>query len=1050
MTGLTTGAKFVVDAVSDKRYKKFQHVRKIYRARYIEGSAAGEDTLLRNLGFQRMLHKLLRILVKRVRRQLRRERARENIYTLSLFAEDLDFPVNSDFCDLLHYDGVNDLFASLLRLLASKQHVKADEKFYIDMGIHVPSLVRNRFKIGGNWTRKKLADAPGEKKTVLQIPSSEKFKDCCLLQALVLGKEYAAQREHSSAGEPVTSKKAALTSSKPRKRFTENWTVLRYLNSSGTRGKKALKRLDDLCDAALHRFGVEPERLVNCDPHEVVEALEKFRCQIVLYAEHLGYREVFRCPSVIDYSLPLVEVLATSGKEGEDSVKHAALFLNRTSFFTKFLDLKTSACLHCNKFKYHQFQYAHNCPNSPPRCQSCRRVIAKSPHSIWDGKVCSGVRNTAEYVSDFVCKKCERACADASCRTHHNSFCKSNAAKCPDCKGMYRKGEEEHTCNSTFCRNCHKRYVPSLENEHRCQMHKPKPQKQVDRLGFFDYETVNTETDGHQVNAVGFSWETWQNPGVFSEVYFYDDDMNHPEDGEILHEVYKNNYWSGKFPFVYHKEGRVNKTCQEQVPKKADQDAEDQDSSDDPDSSGDEEFEVEEATKEVEEDDEDSDEAEYEIRERGFESEGDGSPPRKKARGGKSALEKFCAFLLSSGLFEGFTILAHNSSRFDSILTLKELLSKGVRVGPMFDGNKAIMLTIYSHAIRIIDSYRYIKLPLSKFPERFPSLKAEEGLQSKGTFPYMMNSPSEYEYEGPVPPKEKFVDAFSSEKAAAAAEAFILQCRDEGHVWNFKAEIDKYLKLDVRLLRGGCLAYVKEFCDFQEELKHDCTLTDYELTLGNFHPFSRPYFTSSSVVHALWRFYEMRDGDIYLVKNQRNARKTSKYEREWLAFEAEKNNSWIRTAFNHRDGQKRIGRYYVDGYRPFPTVKVYEFNGCFYHFHQMERADCRKNLHCFPDDPHPFSGTNQKAYQSWKTKKEYLEGQMNLEVETKWECDYIEERESDPELVEFLKKYYEDGRPEERLRLRTGLRGGRVESFALLYDAKKCVGRKLYYIDINR
>jgi len=67
----------------------------------------------------------------------------------------------------------------------------------------------------------------------------------------------------------------------------------------------------------------------------------------------------------------------------------------------------------------------------------------------------------------------------------------------------------------------------------------------------------------------------------------------------------------------------------------------------------------------------------------------------------------------------------------------------------------------------------------------------------------------------------------------------------------------------------------------------------------------------------------------------------------------------------------------------------------------------------------------------------------------KWECEYQRERTSDETLKIFIEDYYRHGRPRDRLCLREGLRGGRTETFRMLFNQTDLPDRRLYYIDKN-
>ncbi len=78
-------------------------------------------------------------------------------------------------------------------------------------------------------------------------------------------------------------------------------------------------------------------------------------------------------------------------------------------------------------------------------------------------------------------------------------------------------------------------------SKHLCWMGAPKPPRFYRRLLFFDVESQLRKNNLHHVNSVGVTWEV--RPGVFSEVLFFADEMQHPEDGVVKHEVYEFQYW---------------------------------------------------------------------------------------------------------------------------------------------------------------------------------------------------------------------------------------------------------------------------------------------------------------------------------------------------------------------------------------------------------------------------------------------------------------------------------------------------------------------------
>jgi hypothetical protein len=94
---------------------------------------------------------------------------------------------------------------------------------------------------------------------------------------------------------------------------------------------------------------------------------------------------------------------------------------------------------------------------------------------------------------------------------------------------------------------------------------------------------------------------------------------------------------------------------------------------------------------------------------------------RVERAGDDKALVKFVKFALSPQM-KHTTFIAHNSAKFDGILLIEILLKLNVKVETVFDGQKLLCLKVPINDIRFIDSFRYIKSALEKFPSRFPDM----------------------------------------------------------------------------------------------------------------------------------------------------------------------------------------------------------------------------------------------------------------------------------------------------------------------------------------
>jgi hypothetical protein len=427
---------------------------------------------------------------------------------------------------------------------------------------------------------------------------------------------------------------------------------------------------------------------------------------------------------------------------------------------------------------------------------------------------------------------------------------------------------------------------------------------------------------------------------------------------------------------------------------------------------------------------------------------------RRERAGEDKALVKFIRFALSPSM-KHTTFIAHNSAKFDAILLVEIFLKLNVRVETVFDGQKLLCLKVPMNDIRFIDSFRYIKTALEKFPSRFPDMtdptknkqhskgemeeEDEEGSLAKGMFPYKANRPEFYEYEGPVPSVDYFVDEFTSESKKRQAEAFV---RDFKNVWNFQKQLHTYLMSDVRLLRNGCLSLIEEFFTFQKELSPTGPL---------FHPFNSPFFTLPSYVHAVWRYFGMSEASLYLIADPTNARKSSRQEMEWLDYQQHLlPGDWtIQTASNDIRGQAKRGPFFVDGWcRENGTA--YEFLGCIVHGHNVERGNCPLTRHLREDQKNPFGRVYSDVHREWMDRKRELLAMSDCRsVVYIWECQWKKMKKEDELVRQFIQERKRTCRdkPFERLAVRQALRGGRVEPYRLVWTRQTCPNRRLAYVD---
>jgi hypothetical protein len=425
-----------------------------------------------------------------------------------------------------------------------------------------------------------------------------------------------------------------------------------------------------------------------------------------------------------------------------------------------------------------------------------------------------------------------------------------------------------------------------------------------------------------------------------------------------------------------------------------------------------------------------------------------------------TALDKFLNFILQPK-FAYYTFIAHYGQAFDCILLLNRLLKRQIQCEPIFEGNKAILIRLPQFHMRFVDSHRYIKSPLDKFPSRFPKISSllPLGEAAKGVFPYRFNRPENYFYVGPLPDKAEFVDDFASSSKVAKVEKF-LNGWPQDKMYDFQSELHLYLQADIKVLMAGVSCLLQEFYQFQAELQ--MKKKDEEKIF--FHCFATPFLTLPQFLHSLWRTFGMHY-KLYLLSDQTLARKDGIGELEWLAYEQENmpEGQMIRTARSHPQGQQRMGPFTLDGYwlreggdgggggggAGRRLERAWEFLGCAVHCHWLVKSSCPLTRGMRATDKNPFGEAPWQVMQRFRRKERFL-SEQGIHLTYVWECTWEEAKKRDPRIELFLTRWRDDALlPRRRLAAREGLRGGRCETFRLLFDLNQNPDRKMFYIDKN-
>ena len=252
---------------------------------------------------------------------------------------------------------------------------------------------------------------------------------------------------------------------------------------------------------------------------------------------------------------------------------------------------------------------------------------------------------------------------------------------------------------------------------------------------------------------------------------------------------------------------------------------------------------------------------------------------------------------------------------------VRHLLKSGINPKMTMNGGKILGMKVEDGLdITIRDSLNFNPQSLAKWPETF----GLEGV-SKGTFPHRFNRPENWNKVVQYPGKNEF--GYETMKAKEKAEFDRWYEEDKtakNGLYDFQAEFVRYCSMDVTVLRKCCLLYRELFIDISNGI---C-----------------PFVSSMTVAglcNRFWRTKILEKNQIGLIPvNGFKSRPQSVKAMKWLNFLADDETIEIQ----HRDsgGEKKIGRYYVDGFCE-ETNTVYEFYGCWW-VYDVPGPDCTSSI----------------------------------------------------------------------------------------------------------
>jgi G:T-mismatch repair DNA endonuclease (very short patch repair protein) len=596
------------------------------------------------------------------------------------------------------------------------------------------------------------------------------------------------------------------------------------------------------------------------------------------------------------------------------TVGHYELITNVRGFFaTDFY------CTDCDVA--YSNEYDHRCQATITWwCFSCYRRNCTRSDNPTECDSCGCKLHSPECAQHHKNKRCSQ---QWRCNGCHKRFARNKVIDFNDLEWRYATDEEmelNHHCDYYFCREC-KEEVPS---DHRCFVKRKEFKDKIQRLLFFDVET-DQSSKTHVVNHVHATYyvQTEEERAAESEAQERKKEVKKLKESmrvlekERRHEASVDNH--EEVAKINERMEKVADTLRAKFQQMADHEA-------------------------------------YLSNHQLWTGQW-----LEESWSGPHALFNF--FKKLTDKLKGYTCLAHNMKGFDGVFILKNMLDQGIIPDVIVKGQKILQIEVDFCKLRFIDSFNFLPMALAKLPG---ALGLECG--PKGYFPHFSNTPENQAYVGPFPePKFYGVQHMSSEER----ERFYVWYREQqGKVFDFKAEMHRYCKQDVDILKESCLAYRKLMC---QETGCD--------------PFS--YVTLASVCSAVYMTRYMPEETIARVPPAGyEGYRYSDEGVEWVEYKRRHEGvTGMRHALN--GGEVRVHNYLVDGFDE-ENKTVYEYYGCFFH-------GCPK---CFREtlrNPNTNKRLRQALVETWRREQDLRS--MGYKVESMWGCAWKEQKRNDPAVA---------------------------------------------------
>ena len=341
--------------------------------------------------------------------------------------------------------------------------------------------------------------------------------------------------------------------------------------------------------------------------------------------------------------------------------------------------------------------------------------------------------------------------------------------------------------------------------------------------------------------------------------------------------------------------------------------------------------------------------------------------------------------------------IAHNGGRFDTVFLLRELLiNRNIVPKVIMNGNKIMCMELEECNLKVIDSFLFLSMALSKFPDALgiPNL-------AKGFHPYHF---TDLTYEGPMIGLEYFDPPAKGTGQRRKFDTWYAEQLVKPY--NFKKAIYYYCRLDVDILRQGCIVFARLIKE-----------------ITSVFPFYDK--TCHTIAGLALKIYRCN----FLVKDT-----IGQIPAQGYGGNINQTEHVLHSALSPQ-GEMRILGHPVDGYCE-ETRTIYQFHGCFYH-------GCRA---CYESDEY-----NTVLNETFYTLRERTRRTTDLfasrgyTVVSMWECDFKRERNLSKTTINLLR--HRDFFINTRLNPCDALFGGRTSPARLYFEAR--ADERAFYADFT-